>query len=785
MNTLQNIRTPRELAEFLGESYSNLVFFAYRASDEQKYRVFSLPKKTGGVREIASPIGGLRRIHRKLLVALSPLYQEKACCHGFIEKRGIVTNAKPHVRKRHVLNFDLLDFFPTITMQRIRGLLSSEPYSLEREVASWIAKLCTRGGRLPQGACTSPLISNMLCRKLDRQLATLAAKHRTSYTRYADDITFSTNLATFPDAIARKDADGEVDLGAACLAIVANNGFLVNPRKTRLQGNDERQSVTGITVNERMNVPRRLVRRARAMLHDWKRNGYDDAQLHFSTRWDKKSRYASMSPDFVTVVGGLVSYIAMVRRASGLPDQISPRLISDFRQLASDLKSKRRKLRTAAVASGEYSQPEKELARQEVLEYAIKKLQVGVEWRPNVEQHFLALMQLLSARMSSSAEAEIRRRFFELKTMAQRRTPKPDEMRALYLCGPSPVNDYLVLRSLGLEARNIVGVEVEAKDFRRAEQQRRDYGITELHLLEGKLENIIAEMIEPFDLVYYDGCRAMLQPPRQTLDILNALRSRGLAPVSALVTNFSFDGSGSTPDERWLTRLRTWSGNEVVDIGAAYSQFVPQFFSQYTNFVGASLAVLHVGIERYRRKVLPDATDAPSATFADCSNIVSLVTQVERLDKELSDSLKHAVVNPLNKATASVVDAVRALVHVYGSDDDSLAANGIQWIPELSSVVPAKDLRRMARVVFLLKRGGAFSTANRSDFSLRYVAKTRPMYSDVFLVDRCIDWLRPITVSDDLNPYQQILLVSLYRALAERWKAQAQVWTRRDLTPER
>ncbi|MFM7372884.1 MAG: reverse transcriptase domain-containing protein, partial [Sphaerospermopsis kisseleviana] len=109
----------------------------------------------------------------------------------------MVTNAKNHCNKKFVLNLDIKDFFPTITQQRIRGVMMSPPYNLPSQIATTISHICCYEGKLPQGAPTSPIISNIVCAKLDSELRLLAKQNKCFYTRYADDITFSTIVKNF------------------------------------------------------------------------------------------------------------------------------------------------------------------------------------------------------------------------------------------------------------------------------------------------------------------------------------------------------------------------------------------------------------------------------------------------------------------------------------------------------------------------------------------------------------------------------------------------------------
>lgn len=236
--------------------------------------------------------------------------------HGFTAHRSVATNAQAHERQSWVLNIDLEDFFPSINFGRVRGLLMARPYGLPANIATIIAQLCCRDRVLPQGAPTSPVVSNMICAKLDSQLNVLARRYKCVYTRYADDITFSRSSDTFPKALAARDMSASppvTALGPVLQAVIEANGFRVNPLKVRLQSQHERQEVTGLTTNERVNVRRNYVRRIRAMLHNWEAHGHDAAEVHYFQRYDNKSRAPHTSPRFRQIVKGHIDYLAMVR----------------------------------------------------------------------------------------------------------------------------------------------------------------------------------------------------------------------------------------------------------------------------------------------------------------------------------------------------------------------------------------------------------------------------------------------------------------------------------------
>ncbi|MCU1751752.1 trypsin-like peptidase domain-containing protein [Pseudomonas sp. 6D_7.1_Bac1] len=277
--------TPEELAGILGTSYKKLKYFYYRGRMLRHYSVFTIPKKSGGTREIYSPGDQLKTLQSRIALQLSMLYKPKKVVKAFVEGGSIVENSIPHVRKKFVFNIDLQDFFPSITFARVRGLLAAKPYSLTPETATVIAHLVTVSGFLPQGAPSSPVISNMICASLDRELFTLGMRHSAAYTRYADDITFSFRcpITYLPDSIVcisgppdRMNHYGS-RAGNILSQIITRHGFTINESKVRLQGVNERQIVTGLTVNSKPNVDRRYIRKTSALIHSLEFFGSEQA----------------------------------------------------------------------------------------------------------------------------------------------------------------------------------------------------------------------------------------------------------------------------------------------------------------------------------------------------------------------------------------------------------------------------------------------------------------------------------------------------------------------------
>ncbi len=242
-------------------------FQHYYRNINKKYNHFEVLKKSGGVRTISSPDNYLLFIQRLILKLLSLFYKPSEQSHGFIHARSIVTNAELHTNKNFVLNIDLADFFPSVRTIRIKLALQNDPFNFSTEMAQLIAFFSVCEGKLPQGAATSPIISNIVCVDLDKKLNLFALKHKQIFTRYADDITFSGYRRIY-------DSEFFKELNK----IIHSEKFKIKKSKTRIQTRNKRQEVTGIVVNEKLNVNRKYVREVRVMIHYYKNGkGTDNA----------------------------------------------------------------------------------------------------------------------------------------------------------------------------------------------------------------------------------------------------------------------------------------------------------------------------------------------------------------------------------------------------------------------------------------------------------------------------------------------------------------------------
>ena len=289
-NDLKACNNVHELALFLGfESYDLLAKFIY-PNISSHYRGFFISKKNGSSRLIDAPKEKLKLIQKTILKELEKHYTPKHSTHGFIKNRSIVTNAALHVDKNFILNIDLKDFFPSIHYGRVRNLLSSYPINLAYDVATVIAHICCLNNQLPQGAPTSPILSNMICYRLDKDMQHLASKFRYTYSRYVDDITlsFTQKQGKIPKSVLIYTKNKQIKLGSDLIALINQNGFIINNNKTRVSSRDQKQLVTGLIVNNKVNVDRSYIRKTNSIIHACKKFGFENAELVYFSKFNEK-----------------------------------------------------------------------------------------------------------------------------------------------------------------------------------------------------------------------------------------------------------------------------------------------------------------------------------------------------------------------------------------------------------------------------------------------------------------------------------------------------------------
>ncbi len=306
---LPELQTPTDVANALQLSISKLRWLAFHAevAERTHYVNFEVPKSSGGFRQLSAPHQQLAAAQRWILENILNKLPTHPAAHGFVAGRSILSNAAVHVNQNFVINMDLENFFPSISFPRVRKMFARLGYS--GSVATILALLCTECPRrkvtmngqcflvatgspgLPQGACTSPAISNQISIKLDRRLQALAARMALNYTRYADDISFSGG-----QLLSEKVAY----VMTRVRHFVVEEGFRINGKKTRVQRRNASQTVTGLVVNERPTVSRKKIRQIRAILHRAKSEGLE-----------KQNR--SNHPNFKAWLHGYISFIAMTR----------------------------------------------------------------------------------------------------------------------------------------------------------------------------------------------------------------------------------------------------------------------------------------------------------------------------------------------------------------------------------------------------------------------------------------------------------------------------------------
>ncbi|HEY1188507.1 MAG TPA: reverse transcriptase family protein [Gemmata sp.] len=309
LRKLLNIKSPNQLGFFLLASDHN----------NGPYTTHTIPKRDGTDRRICAPKKQLKWVQKQILKHILSKVPPHPAAHGFINGRSTVSNATPHVGAELVVKFDLKDFFPTVHYFRVMGLFASLGYPVgncmfgtdddANQIAPVLARLCCYtpdpglwgSATLPQGAPTSPAISNLVCRRLDARLQGLAEANKGTFTRYADDLTFS-----FPKAEGMNLGRFRWWVDQVC----QQEGFTVNQEKFRVIRDSQRQVVTGIVVNDAVRVPRELRREIRAILHNCETQDVESqAQRH--------PRFKGNVPAFCQYLRGIAAYLHMVQPEQG------------------------------------------------------------------------------------------------------------------------------------------------------------------------------------------------------------------------------------------------------------------------------------------------------------------------------------------------------------------------------------------------------------------------------------------------------------------------------------
>ncbi|PSL43722.1 RNA-directed DNA polymerase [Chitinophaga niastensis] len=301
------------LANAMGVTLGKLRYLSFnrKVGHHTHYQRFQIPKKSGGTRVISAPMPQLKAAQHWILENILYKIKNSEAAHGFVPGKSIVTNAAPHVGQDIVINIDLRDFFPSIAYKRVKGLFCKLGYS--EQVATILGLICTEpeveeitldnrkyyvaatARHLPQGAPTSPAITNLICYKLDKRFEGLSAKYGYAYTRYADDMTFSAKGAA---------ADKAGQLLWAIKLVVKEEGFTIHPDKLKVMRKGDKREVTGIVVNDKLSLDRVTLRKFRALLHQISTTGLSNKS------WGK-------GKNIISSIEGYANYVYMVKPEQG------------------------------------------------------------------------------------------------------------------------------------------------------------------------------------------------------------------------------------------------------------------------------------------------------------------------------------------------------------------------------------------------------------------------------------------------------------------------------------
>lgn len=301
---LLTIETPMELCKF----FKTPIFQLEELINNPAYKNYTIRKKKGGERQIFVPEKRLKKIQKHLNYFLQAYYLmiKPKEVHGFVVNPhyfgthcNILENAKAHTGKKFVLNIDLKDFFPSISSMQVMHVFTSDYFGFNEQIATALTLLTTYESKLPIGSPASPVISNFICVQLDCDLKKFAEANGLTYTRYADDLTFSSDTNISNDTV------------LYIINQIKKNNFEVNKKKLRLKTANRKQTVTGLTVNEKTNVDRKLLKKIRAMLYDLTKNGIDKAtQNHFNLKSEVEIRHKEK---FINRLGGYINFVGQVR----------------------------------------------------------------------------------------------------------------------------------------------------------------------------------------------------------------------------------------------------------------------------------------------------------------------------------------------------------------------------------------------------------------------------------------------------------------------------------------
>jgi len=324
LGALRSAKSVDQLAILLHYRPAGLRYILYGQNREDKYREFRIPKRSGGERTIHAPNDELKQLQRNLSVLMQDCMDEllqarnikDQIVHGFKRDRSILTNAQRHRNQRWIFNIDLKDFFTTIHFGRIRGfLMKHRDFQLVEPVATVIAQIACHNGVLPQGSPCSPVFGNLIAQILDVRILKLVRRLGCRYSRYADDLTFSTNKQTFPRELAVMTPvdEGKPQVwlpGKELRELVESSDFAINEAKTHMMYKRSRQVVTGIVANQELRPRAEYRKLVRAMVHRYVTTGSFDI---LSTVEKDGARVLEKHPGHPDVLHGMLGFVDFVR----------------------------------------------------------------------------------------------------------------------------------------------------------------------------------------------------------------------------------------------------------------------------------------------------------------------------------------------------------------------------------------------------------------------------------------------------------------------------------------
>ena len=284
----------KDLDVFFNEVASESMIDFILTRKDSYYKTFNVKKKNGSYRTINEPLNQLFTIQKEFSLFFLMNRSKNENSHGFELNKSIITNANKHVNKKIVLNIDLENFFLNISTSRIVEFLIKK-FNVSEIKATKIADILTYKNSLPQGSPSSPIISNFICEKLDLELYKYCRRFNITYTRYADDMSFSFSFDKLPKFQVNN-----------IISIIEQNGFKINKAKYRYYYRNTRQIVTGLVVNEKVNVKREFYKNLRAILYNWNSKGIEVAQNKFIEKHGENK-------NFILTVAGWINFLGQVQ----------------------------------------------------------------------------------------------------------------------------------------------------------------------------------------------------------------------------------------------------------------------------------------------------------------------------------------------------------------------------------------------------------------------------------------------------------------------------------------